>query len=203
MARSLHAAFSSALSRRAGIRLFRFFCRSGAGEPAAPSGGIVLRRAGLAEALALCADPAFDLTEEKVREAFGRGDECIVAFERGRAVAYCWVAFSALPHLDGVWVDFPAGSSWIYKSFVLPSHRGRGIAPALYRAAHDAGTARGRERSIICVETHNAASVHAARKGGYSECGGAAWLRLGGRVAAWRTPAARRAAIRFCLPGGR
>ncbi len=93
--------------------------------------------------LPLCRDPQFDLSEDKVSAAYARGDLCVAAFDAGSPVGYCWFAFAPVPHLDGVWVEFHADAVWTHKSLVLPSHRGRGVAPALYRFA-----------DAVCVEHH-------------------------------------------------
>lgn len=198
--KKLYEKLARALSRNAGIRLFRFFGRRGGGEFAAPARGVELRIVGERDLLTLCPDPAFDLAENKVRESVSRGDLCIAAFERDRVVAYCWLAFGAVPHLDGVWVDFDSRAAWIYKSFVLPRYRGRGIAPAIYHAAHEIGRGRGRDRSLICVETHNTPSVSAARNANFEGSGFAAYGLFGSGLVTWYSKSARNAAVRFYLP---
>jgi GNAT superfamily N-acetyltransferase len=198
--RNAYARLAGVLSRRCGLRVFRFFIMRGSAESAAKPRSIELRQMGQRDVLMLCSDPAFDLAEDKVQAAFARGDLCIAAFAGDRVVAYCWIAFAPLPHLDGVWADFDNRGTWIYKSLVLPSHRGQGIAPALYGLARNVSLARGREFSVICVETHNAASIHAARSAGYGPCGYGSYVMLGRKLASWFSKRAKAVGLRFFIP---
>lgn len=198
----MHQRLMSALARRAGLRVFRFFSRRlESGDPAAKAGGLRLRLLGEPEALALCKDPDVDLSADKVRVAYARGDLCVGAFDADQLAGYCWLAFSPLPHLDGVWVGFHAQAAWTYKSFVRPAQRGRGVAAELYRFADSACIERDRRFSIICVESHNRPSISAALRAGYESAGWAAYLRHGSKLLAWYSPAARCRAVRFFDPG--
>lgn len=191
----------NSLSRRAGVRLFRFFSRPlQAGDALASLGGLRLRPIDRAEAVELCEDPELDLVKEKLSAAYARGDACVAAFEGTRLAAYCWLAFSPLPHLDGVWVAFDAGAVWTYKSFVRPAYRGRGIAPALYRFADGACRERGRGFSIICVEIHNRASIGAAMRARYSSAGYGGYARSRDACRSWMSAMAARQGVRFYLP---
>lgn len=189
------------LSRRAGVRFFRFFSRplQPDREPVAPD-TLKLQCLAEREVLALCGDAELDLSRQKVNAAFARGDLCVGAFDAGRLAGYCWLAFSPLPHLDGVWVDFDPEAVWTYKSLVRPSYRGRGLAAALYRFADDLCAKRGRRFSIVCVEAHNRASISAARRAGYVDAGYAAYLHPEERLLAWYSPAAKRGGVRFYRP---
>lgn len=202
MPNRLHRAAARALAVHAGVRLFRFFQRPlGPSSIVAPA-GIALKALDEDLVLRHCAARELDLVEDKVRAAFGRGDACAGAFEQDRLVGYCWFAFAPLPHLDGVWVDFARSVVWLYKSLVRQSHRGRGIAPALYRFADAFGPQRGCTKAVICVESHNRPSVAAARSGGYAAAGYAAYRVHGGGVAGWYSRAARENAVRFFVPAG-
>ena len=186
-----------ALARRAGVRVFRFFARP-LGSAAQPEEG--LRLLGEDEAIGLCADPELELAADKVRTAFARGDLCAAAFAENRLAGYAWFAFAPLPHLDGIWAEFAPDAAWVYKSYVRPLHRGRGIAGRLYRFGDRACRERGRRVSLICVESHNRASVKAALAAGYASAGWGAYRR-GGRLLTRVSPAARRSGIRFFAPG--
>jgi GNAT superfamily N-acetyltransferase len=192
------------LGRRAGIRAFRFFRRSL--DPEAPAVSLpglelrVLREPDIAE---YYARPELDLQSGKVRAAFARGDLCDGAFEGRQLVGYCWFAFAPLPHLDGVWVDFHTRGVWMYKSLVLPSHRGRGIAPALYRFTDRLCAERGRGFSISCIETHNRPSIAAIRRTGYAPAGYAGYFCRERRLLPFSSPAAQDMSVRFYMPDGR
>jgi GNAT superfamily N-acetyltransferase len=185
---------------RHGIRFFRFFARPLAATPLAMPDGVEIRRLDQGEALALGADPALELRPGMVAAAFARGDACFAAFRDGRPLAYCWLATTRLPHLDGIWVDFARGTGWIYKSLVLPAARGRGLAPALYRFAEREALSRRCSATVICVETHNTPSIRAALRAGYAPAGYAAYVLRGPSVAGWTSPAARKRGIRFSAP---
>ena len=191
------------LSRHSGLRVFRLFSRTLEPGAAVAPGTLELRYLGEREALALCADPALGLSQPKVSAAFARGDLCAGAFEAGRPAGYCWLAFAPLPHLDGVWVGCSEEAVWTYKSFVLPSHRGRGIAPTLYRFADRLCVERGRAFSILCTEAHNRPSVSASLRAGYAGAGYAAWVRGGKSLLPWVSPGARRLGVRFFVPAPR
>lgn len=188
----------SRLGRHAGLRLFRVFARTlqpGQNEAGAPECRVLDE----GEALALCADASLELAPARVQAAFARGDLCVGAFHRGELAGYCWFAFAPAPHLDRAWIGFPAEVVYTYKSYVRPAFRGRGIAAAMYRHADRAALERGRRHAIICVESHNAASIAAARRAGFSAAGYAAYAG-GERLRAWCSGAAARYGLSFFVP---
>ena len=192
-----------ALARKAGLRVFRFFSRGRAA--AVEPGPIRVGPMSEAQLGALCADPAFDLTPAKLEVARERGDVCVGAFDGDKVAACCWIAFAPLHHLDGVWVAFGPHSAWIYKSLVLPAYRGQRIAGMIYGAAGAIGAEKGRPQSLLCIESHNTASIRATASAGYGDAGYAAYVRRGARLASWVSPAAREHGVRFfdpAQPGG-
>lgn len=164
--------------------------------------GLALRLMAEREVLSLCQDERLDLHAPAVQTAYARGDVCVASFDGESIVGYCWLAFAPVHHLDGVWVQFDRTVAWTYKSLVRPSHRGRGIAPALYRLADDACLERGRSYSVICVESHNHPSVRAALRAGYAPAGYAGYLLRGSRLLTWSSAAAKGQGVSFFLPSG-
>ncbi len=195
----LHGRLASALSRRAGLRGFRFFRRALDTSAAAVVPGLELRVLWEGDMGSLCRRAELDLQPAKVSAAYARGDLCAGAYESGQLVGYCWFAFAPSPHLDGVWVDFHEEGVWMYKSLVLPSHRGRGIAPLLYRFTDRLCMERGRTFSISCIETHNRPSIAAILRARYEASGYACYLWRDRKMLAWRSPGARRLGVRFFL----
>ena len=189
----------SRLSRHARLRVFRIFDRALDPRPGAPGPGMDYRLLSEAQTLELCAEPTLDLAPAKARAAYSRGDVCAAAFIKAELAGYCWFAFSAAPHMDSAWIDFPAEVVYTYKSYVRPVHRGRGIAGALYRFADPLWLGRGRRRAMICVESHNLASIAAARRAGFSPAGYAGYL-CGARFGVWRTRPAAAYGLRFFAP---
>lgn len=196
---TIHSRLVHGLSRRAGLRFFRFFARPLETRPTTLA-GFAMRPLQPADLAALSGDPALDLRAEFIAAAWSRGDFCLGAFEGDRLAGYCWFAFAPLPHLDGVWVRFGSDVSWVYKSFVRPSDRGRGIAPALYRFGDPACRERGRSSSLVCVESHNAPSVHAALRAGYAAVGRGSYLRRAPLFLQCRSTAVRARGVSFFVP---
>lgn len=198
---SLHERLAGVLARRAGLRAFRFFRRTlDPATPATVPRGLELRVVWEGDLARLCRRAELDFKPEKLEAAYARGDLCAGAYESGELVGYCWFAFAPSPHLDGVWVDFHEEGVWMYKSLVLPSHRGRGVAPALYRFTDALCAERGRKFSISCIETHNRPSISAILRSGYAAAGYAAYLRQASTLLPWVSPDARRMAVRFYIP---
>jgi GNAT superfamily N-acetyltransferase len=188
------------LARHARLRVFRVFARRLHHRPTGVDQARTDHRLlSEREAFAACADASLDLAAEKVQAAYSRGDLCVGAFVGDTLAGYCWFAFSAAPHLDGVWLDFPADLVYTYKSYVRPVYRGRGMAAAMYRFADGAALVRGRKAAIICVESHNWPSIAAALRGGFSRVGYAAY-RSGNRLRAWCSTAAADQGLRFFVP---
>jgi GNAT superfamily N-acetyltransferase len=190
-----------ALYRLARARVFRFFAR-GVTADAAPVGEARLEWLTPAVLAGLTGDRSLDLETRKIEAAFARGDVCAGACIDGRLAGYCWFATGALPHLDGVYVQFSPHVLWVYKSFVIPAFRGRGVAAALYGFGDDAARTRGCTASLICVEADNAPSVAAALRAGYRPAGHAAYSLAANSLSAWYGKALSPYAVRFFLPPG-
>ena len=102
----------------------------------------------------LCREPNLDLRPESVAATYARGDFCIAPYESDALAGYCWFAFAPPRHLDDVWVRFGSEMAWPYKTYVRPSHRGRGIASRLYRFADSAC----RQRELMRLLSQGGAS---------------------------------------------
>ena len=85
----------------------------------------------------------------------------------------------------------------MYKSLVLSSYRGRGIAPGLYRFTDSLCMERGREFSISCIETHNRSSIAAILRTGYEPSGYAGYFRRKRKLWAWCSTGTKSMGIRF------
>ena len=198
---SIHVRVASVLARRAHFRLFRFFRRTlDAAMPTSVPAGLELRVLRESDLAPWSSKPELELNPEKVAAAFAQGDICAGAFDADRLVGYSWFAFAPVFLLDAVWVDFHRKAVWIYKSFVLPSHRGRGIAPALYRLTDPASVERGRQFSICCIESHNRPSIAAIRRSGYHDAGFGGYRWTPRAVRQFMSPAAGALAVRFFIP---
>ena len=196
-----YAKLAGRLHRHAGLRMFRMFSKVLRPERRLePVPGIEVRLLRETDVMALCSDPSLDLRDDSVAAAYARGDVCVGALEGEAVAGYCWLALAPVPHLDGVWVKFAQSVGWTYKSLVRPSHRGRGIAPALYRFADATYLERGRTYAVICVESHNRPSIRAAFRAGYESGGYGGYVLRGRRLRAWSSPTARERGVSFFLP---
>lgn len=201
MADSIRRKLLRRISNRAGLRFFRFFARPLEEYPGTPlTGGFDVRLLSERDVAEVCGDRDLDLSGPNVTAAYSRGDFCVGAYEGGLLAGYCWLAFAPLHHLDGVSVKFDPRVAWVYKSLVRPSHRGRGIAPSLYRFADGECRARDRTTSLVCVESHNAPSVSAAVRAGYADLGRAAYIRRGPLFLDWYSGPVRKAGVSFFIP---
>jgi ribosomal protein S18 acetylase RimI-like enzyme len=197
--RAAYARIMPRLARHAGLRVFRMFVRKlDADVRDRPAGALDYRYMSESDVLALCEDPSLELTGSKARAAYGRGDLCVGAFDSAHLVGYCWFAFSATPHMDGLWLDFPSELVYTYKSYVRPAFRGRSIAGAMYRFADPVCLERGRSHAVISVESHNWRSIAAAERGGFSAAGYAAYVDE--RSRAWCSHAAAGYGLRLYVP---
>jgi GNAT superfamily N-acetyltransferase len=187
------------LARYAGVRVFRIFGRRLEAARQGGRGPLDYRFMSEADVLPLCADASLDLAASKVRAAYGRGDRCVGAYDGADLAGYCWFAFSAAPHMDGVWLDFPPELVYTYKSYVRPAFRGRGIAAAMYRFADPLFLELRRSEALICIESHNWPSIAAAKRGGFSAAGYAGYIG-GGRLRAWCSRTAAGYGLRFYVP---
>ena len=180
------------LRRYLGIDLCRVLARNI--EPAtreAPH-ALEFRTLSRPELLGLCGDPDYQLSAAWVRSALARGDVCFGALDDGRVAGYVWLAYSAARYTDQVWVRTDASSRYLYKVFVHPAQRGRGLAGELYRRADTAALARGRTRAVMVVQADNQASLRSARRDGFSIVGYAGHVSFRGGALAFRSPGARR-----------
>lgn len=186
------------LARRGGVHLYRVFQRRLEGaaplpfppsyEPAALS---------QAEALAACADSKLDLSEPSVRAAYAAGGLCVGARQAGALIGYVWFALEAAPHVSGIWIRVPPRVIYRYKALVLPTHRGKGIAPALYRFADHLFEGMGRQAVVNCIATHNFASTAASLRSGATTLGYVGYWKRDRRFFSFHSPAVRALGLRF------
>jgi ribosomal protein S18 acetylase RimI-like enzyme len=187
------------ITRRLGLQFWRVLTRP-LGEPAVPPPGMELRVLSPDDARQRWSDAELGLSAEKADEAFARGDVCVGAFDGAALVGYAWFAYRPAPHVDGLWMEFDPRSIYIYRAFVKPRYRGRGIAPALYRFADQRFLAEGRTYAVICVNAHNRASIAAAERSGARASGYSAYFSRGRRFIPVRSRGAARCGFRFYRP---
>lgn len=182
-----------------GVRAYAVFRRALGAAVAARPANLAFRMVAESDALKLAADPHLELRAPSVRAAFFRGDLCVGAFDGGTLAGYAWFARAPAPHVMGVQVRFAAHVVYTYKTFVRPQYRGRGIAPALYAFPDAHFRALGRSEAALCVDTHNRASIAAARKSGGALAGWLAYWHRGRHFGAYHSPGLSPLGLRFYL----
>jgi hypothetical protein len=169
---------------------------------APPTPGVTFRKLTATELLQAAEDPDLDLDLDPqfIREATTRGDLAWGVLEHDRLVSYTWRASSQAPFMDGVWVRVPAPFQYGYKSYTLPSHRGRGLYPATGRVADQQSLELGYPAMLHLVDISNIASLRAANQLGSKTAGYAGYLKLFGRTLTFRSPGARSIGVELYLP---
>jgi len=196
--KKLHRVVMQQLARRGGVHLYRVFQRRLEGAAPLPfPPGYVPAALSQAETLSACADPLLELSAPSVRAAYAAGGVCVGARQAGALIGYVWFAFEAAPHVAGIWVKVPAGAIYRYKALVLRQHRGKGIAPALYRFADHLFEGMGREAVVNCIATHNFASTAASLRSGAESLGYIGYWQRGARFFSYHSPAVRALGLRF------
>lgn len=114
---------------------------------------------------------------------------CAGALDGRTLVGYAFYADGSVParhnrggeRFDGIGLELPPGARFLFKAFVRPAWRGRGVLPALLVDAH----ARLRETGVHTIVTttarRNGAARRALARAGFREVGTAAELVLFGR----------------------
>lgn len=190
----------SRVVRRLGVHLWQIFTRPLASPVARPPEGLELRVIPPDDPTAPWADPELEIDARKAAEGFARGEVCVGAFAGPKLAGYAWFAQQPAPHSAGIWMGFDSQAIYVYRAFVNPRYRGRGIAPALYAFADPLFLDAGKTFAVLCVEATNAASLAAARRAGARRVGYAAYWHRGNRFRFWRTRGVGPSGFRFYLP---
>jgi GNAT superfamily N-acetyltransferase len=196
----LYGGLMHQVAKRGGLHVLRVFSRPLLrGARSAPPPGLDLRPLGAAELVAYCRDPGLDLREAMIREATQRGDLCLGALDGDALVGYVWFAYAIAPHVDGIWVKVPPRTVYRFKAFVMPSHRGRGIAAALYGVADPVVGKPGLDAVVDCIAVQNMPSIAATLKSGSRPLGALAYWRASRWFLALRSRDVRRLGLQFYL----
>jgi hypothetical protein len=137
-------------------------------------------------------DPDVCLDEGFLREAIAAGDQCYGLFEGDALVSYSWYS----THPKRLWeldpslaVYFGPSYAYMYNSYTVPRHRGRGLQGIGGAAALCAQVSHGLKGLVCYVQSSNLASLRACHRLGYVTFGHILVLRLGRRIVCRTTPA--------------
>lgn len=142
------------------------------------------------------ADPALEISASFLDDAQRRGHVCVLTRYRGEIAGYGWTSLRRCVHTESVHVVFGEGYRYNFKAFTLPWARGKHL-----RGHFGALDAFNREHqishSVYFIETHNFASLRAARRNGGTFCGYAGYLLVFGKLLTFRTRGAAGAGFAF------
>jgi GNAT superfamily N-acetyltransferase len=202
--RALLARATTRLEHLTGLWVFRVNVRSLTHLPPpdslSPPKGVTVRLLTEAQLVPHARDRIYCLDSKFIRRAISRGDLAYGAFEDGRLVGYTWRAASTAPFFEGLWIKVPQPLVYGYKSYVLPSHRGRGIYGAFAAFADRQSRAVGHPMALAVINISNLASLRASAQMGSRTAGYAGYLKLFGRCFTFRTSLVRAVGIEFYAP---
>lgn len=176
---------------------YRVYVRPFAPGPFVPPPGVAVRFVDEAALLPHLGDRSLDLPPDRAMASFARGERCAAAFLEGRLAGYAWFAYRSAPHAHGIRVTFPPQGMYVYRVLVHSSSRGAGVGEALFRFGDEVFLQERRRFALFCIETHNYASIAAARRAGASAAGGFAYLQLGRRLHALYSEPVVQLGLRF------
>jgi hypothetical protein len=189
---ALLARAAARLERLLGLWVYRVNVRSLAHLPHGPlPKGVTVRVLNETQLIYHARDPRYCLATRFIRRAMSRGDLAYGAFEEGKLVGYTWRSASAAPFFSGLWIKVPSPFVYAYKSYTLPSHRGRGMYGAFTSFTDRQSRAIGHPMVLTLIDIANIPSLRASAHVGSRKAGYAGYLRLFGRCFTFRTPAVR------------
>jgi len=152
-----------------------------------PPDGITVCVLQVEQLLEASVDPELDLDPEFIRITLAQGDLVCGAYEGNRLVGYAWRTSVAAPFYNGLWVKAGHRYHYTYRTFVLPSHRGRQVHAAILRLADRHSLQEGCAAEIDLMPIHNLASRGAAKSLGRTGVGYAGYLSVFGSSISFRT----------------
>jgi len=192
-----YAALLRRLGRWFDLRLVWIFRRTITPPKVEPRAepGYSFRKVTAAELIEAAADPALELSRERIKDAAARGDLLFGVFHRNRVIAYRWYSLSgSTPCWEGTEIGYEHPQrAYGYRTFTHPAHRGKRLHAYSLAQSDIALAALGCTHTIGYIDATNFASLRAYShlKGG-RRVGGILSLRAFGRHWVFRSPGAIR-----------
>ncbi len=124
-----YAALLRRLGRWFDLRLVWIFRRTITPPKVEPRAepGYSFRKVTAAELIEAAADPALELSRERIKDAAARGDLLFGVFHRNRVIAYRWYSLSgSTPCWEGMEIGYEHPQrAYGYRTFTHPAHRGK------------------------------------------------------------------------------
>jgi len=135
-----------------------------------------------------CGREEYELTEEFLRRALGKGDECYGIVAGGTLVAYGWYSKTATEVTEGLRLSFDPRYIYMYKGFTHPQHRGRRLHAIGMTKALEAYRQRGHRGLVSFVDADNFDSLKSVHRMGYRCFGSLFVVRILGHYLSLATP---------------
>ncbi|HYC54748.1 MAG TPA: GNAT family N-acetyltransferase [Candidatus Binatia bacterium] len=103
--------------------------------------------------------------------------DCYVGLDGYRIVAVHWLSTTREPN---ELVQLEPGDFIIGPCVTVPTHRGRGLYPAMIRAVCEERRLRGEKRAYMVVSTDNQSSIRGIEKAGFDNAGRSDLTRIAG-----------------------
>ena len=195
-----YAALLRRLERWLDLRLVWIFRRTIAPPKAEPraEAGYSFRELAAAELLEAAADPALELSQERIKDAAARGDLFFGVFHQHRVIAYRWYSLSgSTPCWERMDIRYEhPHRAYGYRTFTHPAHRGKHLHAYTTAKSDSALIARGCTHTIGYIDATNFVSLRAySHLSGGRRIGGILSLRAFGRHWVIRSPGAIRHAV--------
>jgi GNAT superfamily N-acetyltransferase len=118
--------------------------------------------------------------EGSLQRRFAASCRAVIYEENGELIVACWYAPLAMEQWEEyqVSLDFPTTGTWNFDLWVLPSHRGRGIAGKMLGFGNAALYAEGYRSVYGVIVGMNKNSLRANEKAGSREIGHFLFVRL-------------------------
>lgn len=121
---------------------------------------------------------------DQIERRFALGEKCFVARSGGEIVCANWACEGG--PLSEHWIRYlryalPVAPDevYLYDSYTAPTHRGRGIAPALAVWILRHYAEKGYRRTTTAIVPENRTNLRARAKSGYQICGRIGYVRTG------------------------
>jgi GNAT superfamily N-acetyltransferase len=122
-----------------------------------------------------------DLDAHEAGLAIDSGVDIIAAFEGESIASYLFLSTTSPGLNDDLVLEFDERLVFFYRAFTRPEFRGRGMMPALLRAALERCASVGYKCAVACIDVGNRPSWRAFRSVGFKTFAIVRFVKVGGR----------------------
>jgi Acetyltransferase (GNAT) family len=127
-------------------------------------------------------NPQYEITEEFLRQAFAKGDECYGFLDGEVLAAYGWYSNGPTEiSIPGMMLHFDPHYIYMYKGFTHKNYRGQRLHAIAMTRALEAYLSKGYQGIVSYVEWNNFSSLKSCYRMGYVDFGNLYLARVFGR----------------------